>query len=228
MRTRTQKQKEIIASPSSPIETISPTLPSEEDTDSEEENLNNDELESESETESQVSEESRPPARRQQTPFANNGKIVFKNEKLYTKVQEISHKRFSRFNVGDHLYSLSFFVNPKTKKPYLLEMEKALHVSLVSVLKALKLSYPASEDFQVYLTVLGPGIKSGLNSGNYSLRTPSEKIVRWMLSMLYNFLKSNQQMKLQKTFHVKIKVLSVEHTKHLQRNKKKFRKHVYH
>ncbi len=192
------------------------------------ENTENGTIDSELESEQDGLAIMRPPARRQETPFPKNGKIVFRNEFLQSIVKEVDHKKYSRFNVGDHLYSLNFHINDKSKRPLLLDMEEVLYVSLISVLEKLKKSYPSNEDFQIYLTIIGPGIKSGLNTGNYSIRAPSAKIVRWMLSMLYNYLKSNQTMHLNRKFHVKIKVLSVEHTRNLQKNHRTFKKHVYH
>ncbi len=178
--------------------------------------------------ESEVSTDMQLPDARIEHPFPRNGKVLFQSQYLRSIVKEVAHKRYSRFNVADHLYSLNFEVNDNRRRPRLVDIEEVLHLSLISVLEKLKKSYPPDEDFQIYLTVIAPGIKSGLNTGNYSLRTPSAKIVRWMLSMLYNYLKSNQTLKLDKKFHVKIKVLSVEHTKSLQKHRQSFKKHVYH
>ncbi len=165
-------------------------------------------------------------AQRTYTPFPKNGKVVFENPSLKISVKEVEHKKYSRFNVGDHLYSLTFDTK-SLHRPLISQIEKSLEASLLAVLLQLKQAYDKKEDFQIYITVLGKGIKSGLNSGNYSLRAPAEKIVRWVLSMLYHFLKSKQTMKLNETFHVKIKVLSVEHTRNLVQRRKSFRKHVF-
>ena len=170
----------------------------------------------------------RPPARRLHSPFPANGKTVYNNDLLSVSVQEIAHKNFSRFNIGDHLYAINFNVHKNKTPPLLLDIEEALNTALTSVLKRLKAAYSNREDFQVYVTIIGHGIKSGLNSGNYSLRSPPEKISRWVLSMLYNYLKSNQTLRLNKTFHVKVKVLSVEHTNDLIGRNSSFRKHVHH
>ncbi len=172
----------------------------------------------------QQDEENEP--QRAHAPFPKNGKVVYENSSLKISAQEVKHKKYSRFNIGDHLYSLTFHTKD-SNQPLIMEIEKSLELALIAVLHQLKNSYAKGEDFQVYITVLGKGIKSGLNSGNYSLRTPPEKIVRWVLSMLYNFLKSKQTMKLNGSFHVKIKVLSVEHTRDLIQRRKSFRKHVF-
>ena len=168
----------------------------------------------------------RAPARRLRAPFPRAGKVVFQNTNIKVIVNEIAHKQFSRFNVGDHLYSINFEIKQGQKIPYVLDIEEALEKGMMQVLEHLKASYDKQEDFQIYATIIGRGIKSGINTGNYSLRTPSDKIVRWMLSMLYNYLKSNQTMKLNSSFHIKIKVLSVEHTNDLEKRKRTFRKHV--
>ncbi len=171
--------------------------------------------------------EARPPTRgRLIAPFPKAGKVIFENKTLRIEVKEVAHKKYSRFNVGDHLYSINLEVKPGKNTPLLLDIEDALGQAMIRVLDKLKTSYSDQEDFQVYATIIGRGIKSGINTGNYSLRTPSDKIVRWMLSMLYNYLKSKQTMKLNSTFHVKVKVLSVEHTNDLATRRSKKFKHV--
>ncbi len=195
------------------------------ETDDSERPLNN--TENERDSPKRLDQLERSPVRgRLRTPFARAGNVVFNNNDLKVVVNEVAHKKFSRFNVDDHLYSVNFKVKQGRKVPYLLDIEEALEKSMIKVLDRLKASYNQAEDFQVYVTIIGRGIKSGINTGNYSLKSSSTKIVRWMLSMLYNFLKSKQTMKLNSTFHIKVKVLSVEHTNDLERRKRTFRKHI--
>ena len=189
-----------------------------QDTDNEEDSQSNNE----------ASQNDQPEPERISPPFPPRGKTVLQNSDLNITVREISHQRYSRFNVGDHLYSIRLRPTDRTNMPLIANIEDSLQQALIRVLNSLKESYPQEEDFQVYLTILGKDIRGGLNSGNYSLRTPSHKIVRWMLSMLYNYLKSNQTMRLDNSFHVKIKVLSMHHTNDLVRRRRMFRKHVYH
>ena len=175
------------------------------------------------EPEEEVDEENA--ARRQLAPFRRTGTIVFEDNILKVIAVEVSHKRYSRFNVGDHLYALNFRVKAQNP-PLLLDIQNALNQAIIQVLDKLKTVYPQDEHFQVYLTIISQEISNGLNSGNYSLKTPSPVIARWMTSMLYHFLKSNQTIRLNNTFHIKVKVLSVAHTNHLIRRKTSFQKHV--
>ena len=72
-------------------------------------------------------------------------------------------------------------------------------------------------------------ILKGLNSGNYSLNTPSWQIARWVMAMLYNYLKSRQTLKLNNSFKIHIKVLSTRHANDLEQNKRSsFRRKLYH
>ncbi len=171
-------------------------------------------------------DEDAPPARTQD-PF-HEGTIVYEEPEFRLKVKSVQHVRRTRYMLSDHLYSIWIELKQRGQPPLLLDLEKAIEQGIITVLNELKSVYPSHHQYQIYVTIIAEKIKSGLNSGNYSLNTPSEKIARWMLSMLYNYLKSKQTMRLDKTFKIQIKVLSVGHTNNLAQNNVKFRKHVYH
>ncbi len=67
---------------------------------------------------------------------------------------------------------------------------------------------------QVYVTLIEKNLLKGLNSGNYNINTPSYIIANRILSMLYNYLKSYQTLRLNPSFKIQIKVLSVSHMAH--------------
>ncbi len=167
-----------------------------------------------------------PPARTQD-PF-HEGTIVYEEPEFRLKVKSVQHIRRTRYMLSDHLYSMWIEQKEKGDPPLLLDLETAIEQGLIRVLDELKSVYPSHHQYQIYVTIIAQQILSGLNSGNYSLNTPSEKIARWMLSMLYHYLKSKQTLRLDKTFKIQIKVLSVGHTNNLMQNNAKFRRHVYH
>ncbi len=174
----------------------------------------------------QSEDEGRPPSR-SRNPY-EQGTIVMATSDYNLKVKSISHTRETRYRLSDHLYSI--WVEQRKRgapAPFLLDMEEALETALIHVLNELKSVY-ARNQYQIYVTVVDRHIRSGLNSGNYSLQTPSKKIARWMMAMLYNYLKSNQSLRLNNSFKIQIKVLSVSHTNNLEQNRPRFRRHVYH
>ncbi len=102
---------------------------------------------------------------RLRAPFPERGKTILSNRAVRVIVQEVAHRRYTRFNVGDHLYSVRIVPRGRSA-PLLLNIEKSLQRALTNVLDDLKQAYPSQADFQVYLTIIGNGIKNGLNSGN--------------------------------------------------------------
>ncbi len=168
------------------------------------------------------------PPSRTHDPFSNQGTIVVEEPGFRLKVKSVSHQRHTRYSLSDHLYSLSVEQKDRGPPPLLINLERGLERALISVLDQLKSVYARNEHYQIYVTIVDRNIKSGLNSGNYSIRTPSDKISRWVIGMLYNYLKSNQTMTLNDSFKIQVKVLSVQHTRDLERNPRRtFRRHVY-
>ena len=162
-------------------------------------------------------------------PF-QEGTKVFSDQNLDIVVKSVAHKKRNRYEINDHLYRVTFH-RKTSQKTKLINIEWPLQASLIKIINELKKVYKKDNQHQIYVTVIEKRIKSGLNSGNYSLNTPSAVIARWVLSMLYNYLKSKQTMTLNKSFNVMIKVLSVKHIRDLVKNKnrkKMFRPHMYH
>ncbi len=167
------------------------------------------------------------PPSRSRDPY-REGTTVFETQEFRLKVKSVKHIRRTRYMLSDHLYSMWIERKNRTFSPLLSDLEDAIEQGLVAVLNRLKNVYIAHHQYQIYVTIISDEILSGLNSGNYSLQTPANKIARWMLSMLYNYLKSNQSMRLDSSFKIQIKVLSIQHTRNLERNNPRFRRHIYH
>ena len=166
---------------------------------------------------------------RTEDPYIQGTKVYDKkNFQLFAK--SIEHKKSTKYNLSDHLYKVT--VHQKEGEPaLLLDIEEPLKEALVKILDKLKTVYNKDNHHQVYLTIIEKNILKGLNSGNYSLNTPSIKIANWVCSMLYNYLKSKQTLTLNDSFNVKIKVLGVKHVLDLLNNKKRknpFHPHIYH
>ncbi len=158
-------------------------------------------------------------------PYAN-GKIVFKNQAVSIKAKSVSHKRYTRFSLQDHLYNIELSPT-KRKAPLVTNISKALKSSLIKVLDKLKEVYAKNLHHQVYVTIIEQKILKGLNSGNYDINTPSYIIANRILSILYNYLKSYQTLRINPSFKVQIKVLSVSHMAHMRRlQKRKNNKYV--
>ncbi len=160
------------------------------------------------------------------------GTTVYSDRSIVVKAQSVAHKRFTRFALNDHLFNLSIKNVSKKREPLVLNLSKAIKEAIKNVLELLKLSYAQNLHHQVYITIIEQKILNGLNSGNYDLNTPSNIISNRVLSMLYNYLKSFQTLRLNPSFKIQVKVLSVPHMAymqkmHVRKPSKKKPKHFY-
>ncbi len=191
------------------------------------------------------SEEEPPPKRRKRSkpsrpssidkigePFSNQGTSVYKDSTVEVKAKSIAHKRFTRFSVNDHLYNLTIKHLKHAKRPLVMNISKALKMALKNVLDSLKAVYGKDLHHQVYVTIIENKILHGLNSGNYDINTPGIIIANRVLSMLYNYLKSFQTLRINPSFKIQVKVLSVPHMRYLdtprgQKRVPAYRKRIY-
>ncbi len=135
-------------------------------------------------------------------------------------VKRAAFKRNLRFGIDDHLYNLN--IDGRRRQPPLVSnVAKGLKIALIQLLNDLKHLYDKNNYHQVFVTVIEKNILRGLNSGNYDLATPSSIIANRVLSMLYNYLKSFQTLRLNPSFKVQLKVLSLRNMRHLRRSKRR-------
>ncbi len=161
-------------------------------------------------------------------PIYSKGTIVYEDEFYKVHVKATAHKRFSKYRLSDHIFNV-WITSNIASPPLIFDLELVIETALMHILDQLKDVYQSRlNQNQIYITVVDKSILNGLNSGNYSLATPSKKIVRWVLSMLYNYLKSNQTLQLNPSFKIQIKVLSSRHVLDLEKNRPNFRRHTYH
>ena len=158
----------------------------------------------------------------------DQGKIVYEDYNFIFRLQQVAHQRMSRFALNDHLYNIKI-ISKRRHFPLLSSIEKGLKISLIAALENLKSLYNKDNHHQIYVTVIERQILRGLNSGNYDINTPSVIIANRVLSMLYNYLKSYQTLRINDSFKIQIKVLSTEHNAALRRSKRiNYRQHIYH
>ncbi len=161
------------------------------------------------------------------------GEPIYQDSQVAIFVQQVKHKKRTRFAVDDHLYQVK--IVSKTKNagaPLLINIDTAIDHALVKILDNLKSMYPSRQSRQIYLTIIEKGILNGICSSNWDINTPSEKLSRHVVTQLYNYLKSNSTLRLNPSFKIMIKVLSLSHSQDLEerpprRGKKPWKKHVF-
>jgi hypothetical protein len=82
--------------------------------------------------------------------------------------------------------------------------------------------YNSEEHNVAYLTLYQQPMINGLNTGGFDIQESGTEIVERILKMLEQFLVSNQSLKLDNTFKVFLKVLSINHMKYKQKLKNEF------
>ncbi len=162
-------------------------------------------------------------------PLFSRGTDVYEDSQFIVRVKAVAHRKRTRYSLSDHLFDVKIIPKDAKTIPLVIDLEDAIAKGLILILEKLQKVYDSRlHQNQIYVTVIEKHILNGLNSGNYSLHTPSAKIARWILAMLYNYLKSNQTLKLNESFKIQIKVLSRRHTDDLVARRPGFRIHTYH
>ncbi len=161
------------------------------------------------------------------------GELIYQDDKVLVYVKQVKHKKRSRYEIEDHLFNITVKAKKRDKKaPLLINIDEAIDQALVKILDNLKAKYPSGQNRQIYLTVIEKGILNGLCSSNWDLNTPSEKLSRHVVTLLYNYLKSNSTLRLNPSFKIMIKVISLSHETQLEtrpprRGQKTWKKHIF-
>lgn len=140
----------------------------------------------------------------QKTPLYENDHIRVYVVKDYLKRQKV-------FKLDDHLYSVKVEVKDG-HPPLLTSLLDILRKAFDFMIKSLKSFYPADDKNIMYMTIYQDSMQSALNSGGFELHgNQPENMVNYSLNMLNRFLNSNATLKLDNSFCVYFKVLSVQH-----------------
>ena len=159
-------------------------------------------------------------------PRDQNSNIILENDSFEVKLEKIAHSRHTRFNLSDHLYNMQFKVKSEKKEFLMASLFEMLDVAFTRAIDDLKKNYDNSYKNQLYSTIIQKGLLNGLNTGGYSMATPSVKIVSHLLNMLESYLQSHENLTLDSSFKVQFKVITVSHVTHRIMNDPAFVVHV--
>ena len=132
------------------------------------------------------------------------------------------------------MFHMKIELKPRVEAPLLREILSFLEIGFNHILLNLKKFYKAEDHNIAFLTLFQEPMINGLNTGGFDIQESAFEMVDRVLKMLEQFLVSNQTLKLDKTFKVYVKILSIEHIKdknvkkqreHAKRTKKTYRKH---
>jgi hypothetical protein len=99
---------------------------------------------------------SSPPAlgKVQRPHIYKNNEVVYQNKDFRMEILKTQFKKWSRFNIGDHLFILRCVMNnPSSQKPLLSELFQALEESLDTILTEMKKFYEKPDhEHQIFIT----------------------------------------------------------------------------
>lgn len=171
-------------------------------------------------------------------PFGFDEKKVFQDETLIAYIRREHFKRQKIFRLDDAHYGVRFHYasdNAKQTYPSIMSLLSAFRKCLETIVGEIRRFYERQDEGesdpekfhrQMYLTVISSSLLKSINSGNFSIHENESLIVSSLLHDLMSFLRSNQEVPLDNSFKVDIRILSVHHTKKKIREGKGFKLHV--
>ena len=143
--------------------------------------------------------------------------IIFKNDVMELYVEQTNHLRQKQFKLDDHLFHLKIkLINPSAPPPYLRDILQFLERAFNYILMNIRRHYNPQDNNIAFLTLYQKPMINGLNTGGFNIQEDSTQMVDRVLTMLEQFLVSNQTLRLDQTFKVYLKVLSLKHMVHKQ------------
>ena len=168
-----------------------------------------------------VREENPTSATTQPDLLSNLSNIIFEDNNLQLIIEKGNHIKQKKFRLEDHLFYVRIQLKkPNSEVPFLQDILNFLEVGFDYIITQVQKFYNNEEHNVAFLTLYQQPMINGLNTGGFDIQESGTEIVERLLKMLEQFLVSNQTLKLDKTFKVYLKVLSIAHMKY-QKNAKK-------
>lgn len=146
--------------------------------------------------------------------------IIYETQDLKLIVEQGVHKRQRVFRLQDHVFYIKIVPKVESQPPLLSDLLDFLHAGFVHILDEIKKFYNVKDHQIAYMTLTQKPMVNGLNTGGYDLQdsNAAAEMTDRLLSMLYQFLLSNQSLVLNDTFKVYLKILSIDHMRYHQLN----------
>ena len=151
--------------------------------------------------------------------------IIFEDGNLQLTIEKGNHIKQRKFRLEDHLFYVKIKLkNPHSDVPLLRDILNFLEVGFDYIINEVRKFYKNEEHNIAFLTLYQQPMISGLNTGGFDIQESGTEIVQRILKMLEQFLVSNQTLKLDDTFKVYLKVLSITHMNYQKNAKKRVHK----
>ncbi len=133
-----------------------------------------------------------------------------------------THQRQRRFRLQDHLYYIKIELKkPQSTPPLLSDLLQLFKEGFVHILSNLSTFYNPDDHNIAFLTLYQEPMINALNTGGFDLQDGINEMTDRVLKMLQQFLISNNSLRLNNTFKVYVKILSIDHMKYKKNRKQK-------
>ena len=151
------------------------------------------------------------------TPTTAAGKRISTIGNIEVLLKRIQFARQRRFRLDDHLFQMSI-ITTNRRPPRLVSILTNIKAGIVDALLQLQQLYTKDDHHQIYLTIDDVQFRgNGINTGNYNLFGDNDQtaylksVAQDAMDILANCLRSYDHIKLDESFTILIRVLSVAH-----------------
>ena len=146
---------------------------------------------------------------------STNTANIYENNMMRLIIEQSSFLRQKKFKLHDHLFHMKIELKESvTSPPLLRNILEFLQIAFEHILQNVRRFYNSEDHNIAFLTLYQKPMINGLNTGGFDIQESSSEMVQRVLTMLEQFLVSNQNLQLDETFKVYLKVLSVKHMAH--------------
>ena len=147
--------------------------------------------------------------------------IIFEDDNLQLIIEKGNHIKQKKFRLEDHIFYMKIKLKNNSDAPLLRDILSFLETGFDYIISQIRTFYKSEDHNIAYLTLYQKPMINGLNTGGFDIQDSGTDIVDRVLKMLEQFLISNQTLKVDETFKVYLKVLSIPHIKFKQNDRKR-------
>jgi hypothetical protein len=151
---------------------------------------------------------------------------IYRDDEVMVFIKRIKFARQKNFALVDYQYQVKVLqTDQSASSPLFKNVIVNIHMALNDIVKELQKQLDPSKHSQIYFCFLHNDLPGNVNTGNYALfNTNANTITGEVMTRLASILRSYQFIKLDSSFQVIIKVLSVDHVNHrIQKGNIRFR-----
>ena len=144
----------------------------------------------------------------------DNTRVIVENSNIKILLKRARFRRFSRFNVDDHLFNIEIL----TKDNQEIEVLSVITLIELAIKKSLSLlqeEYGSDDEQLFFLTIIDSELFNGINTGGVTFDSEAGKIANFISAKLLRYLvQSNEHLKINHSFKIAIKIATRQHVQY--------------